>query len=170
MAYIYELYAILLGQLRLILKSEYMFNLFGKKPKPTNQPNELTDFQDTLNKQQKAAILTSLSIVSTSKGMPHQKDLENLIQTSRVLGMDLEDPAIPSMQSKSEQHLIDTLKTLDKGQKEWFIVALHSMVLAKGSATETEMGVAIDICNRIGISDDMYVETIKKTEAIMKRL
>jgi hypothetical protein len=33
-----------------------------------------------------------------------------------------------------------------------------------------EMGVAIDICNRIGISDDMYVETIKKTEAIMKRL
>jgi hypothetical protein len=44
------------------------------------------------------------------------------------------------------------------------------MVLAKGSATETEMGVAIDICNRIGISDDMYVETIKKTEAIMKRL
>lgn len=147
-----------------------MFNLFSKKPKPTNQPNELTDFQDTLNKQQKAAILTSLSIVSTSKGMPHQKDLENLIQTSRVLGMDLEDPAIPSIQSKSEEHLIDILKTLDKGQKEWFIVALHSMVLAKGSATETEMGVAIDICNRIGISDDMYVEIIKKTEAIMKRL
>lgn len=146
-----------------------MFNFLSKKNNNKESNSLLADFQNSLNKQQKAAILTSLSIVSTSKGKSHDKDAAFYIQTCNMLGVKLGDTSVTEMQSKSEQDLIDVLKTLDEGQKDWFIVALHSMASADGKVEFSEMAVAIDICNRIGISDDRYIKTLEKTKALMNR-
>jgi uncharacterized tellurite resistance protein B-like protein len=130
---------------------------------------ELSTFQDSFSKQQKGAIITALSIISITKGFAHQNEVEDLIETSKTLGIDLDDKVIEHIQSSGHQYLLDILKTLSIGQKEWLIVAFHSMAMAKGNGTEEEGAVIMKICNSIGISDEMYIETIEKFANVMKR-
>ncbi len=147
-----------------------MFNLFSKKKTPpqTSVP-EISDFQNSFNREQKAAILNCISLVGTRQGTPNKSELEFLLSSYKLLGLEMGDPSISQMQTKNEEYLINTLKTLDKDQQEWFIVALQSMILSNKTYIENKLGVAIDICNRMGISDDKYVEVVNKAEAIMKR-
>ena len=149
----------------------FMFNLFGKKKKDaqTSVP-ELNDFQKSFNKEQKSAVLNCIALVGTREGTANEAELSFLTSSYKLLGLAMGDLSISQMQTKSENYLINTLKTLDKGQQDWFIVTLQSMVLSNKKDINKKLKVAIDICNRMGISDDRYVEVVNKAEAIIKRV
>lgn len=122
---------------------------------------------------QKAAILASLTFVSTSGGInaTTQTDIQVLLENLSFLDANLDDPKIELMQEERyEAILIKTLITLDPAKKEWFAAALHWMASSDGRVISSKLATAVSICNKIGISDDEYVAIIGTAQSLAKRL
>jgi|SRR5690606_5267576 len=145
-----------------------MFNFFNKKKEDPIREH-LGGFQDNFTKEQKAAILGSLVILAKSDGQVHPKEMQNIEQTGRLLGIELDDPVFARVASGGKNEITRILNTLDRSQKEWYIITLHSMVAADGKVEEIEISYALGFADDIGISEDEYVQIIQKAELLMKK-
>jgi len=145
-----------------------MFNFFNKK-KEDSLREHLGGFQDGLTKEQKAAILGSLVILAKSDGQVHPKEMQNIEQTGRLLGIEFDDPAFERVAFGGKNEMIRILNTLDRSQKEWYIITLQSMVTADGKVEEIEISYALGFAEDIGISEEEYVKIIQKAELLMKK-
>jgi uncharacterized tellurite resistance protein B-like protein len=132
--------------------------------------NPLSEIQSALTDRQKGAIICCLVILSQSKGVPAEADIEYLSATAKQMDFDFDNPACRAMMEAREEIIVSELNAMTEGQKDWFAYALHGMASADGKIQECEMAVAIDICNRIGVSDERYIGIIKKVEILMHRL
>ncbi len=92
------------------------------------------------------------------------------MNTAKLLDFDLDDKAFTDFSEQSEEYLINVLKTLSESQKEWLVWNLNGIAYVTGKATEAEVGAAVNICNRMGITDDRYISIIQKTKNIMNRM
>ena len=143
-----------------------MFDLFKKKKEPMGE--QLNDFQDGFTKEQKAAIIGSLIIISKADGQIHPNKIHYIEYTAKLLGIEFGDPIFPMSVSKGKDYMISILNTLDSSKKEWYVATVHGMVLADGEVESIEVSFALGICEDIGISEEKYVEIIEKGQAIAK--
>lgn len=144
-----------------------MFNIFKKKQDPIRE--HLGDFQDSFTKEQKAAILVSLVFLAKIDGQFHPSEKNNIEQASRVLGIGLNEPLFTKIAAGGKNAITRILNTLDKSQKEWYIITLHSLVVADGKVEENEIGFALEYAEDIGISEDEYIQIVQKAELLMKK-
>jgi uncharacterized tellurite resistance protein B-like protein len=70
------------------------------------------------------------------------------------------------MQRMFKQNNIPILNTLNKSQKEWYIIAMHSVIHADGKVLEKEIQYALIIAEDIGISEQEYKSIIDKTTGL----
>lgn len=145
-----------------------MFNLFNKK-KEDPIKEYLGDFQDDYTKEQKAAIIGSLAILAKSDGQIHPKEMQNIEQMGKLLGIEFDDPVFARVASGGKNEITRILNTLDKNQKEWYIITLHSIVAADGKVEDIEIGYALGFADAIGISEDEYIQIIQKADLLMKK-
>lgn len=95
--------------------------------------------------------------------------MQNIEQTGRLLGIELNEPAFARVASGGKDEIIRILITLDRIQKKWYIITLRSMVAADGKVEGTEISYALGFADDIGISKDEYVQIIQKAELLMKK-
>ncbi len=145
-----------------------MFNFF-KKIKEDPIREHFGDFQSNFTKEQKAAILVSLAIIAESDGQVHPKEMQNIELTGRFLGIEFDDTVIERVALGGKNEIKRLLNTLDRSQKELFIITLNSMVTADNKVEDIEIGYALGIAEDIGISGDEFVQIIKKSELLMKK-
>lgn len=72
------------------------------------------------------------------------------------------------LESYGHERIIDDLNSISKSQKEFLVVAAWEMITCDGRPNETELQVAGAIFEKLGISDEEFVATIQKTQALMK--
>lgn len=145
-----------------------MFNFFKKKQSDSSKDN-FGNFQNNFNDEQKASILASLFIVANSDGHLDSKEMNLIDLTGKVLGVQSGDPILTKVISAGENEIIRILNTLNKSQKEWYIITLHSMIYADGKIEDIEVGYALNFAENIGISEDEYIKIIEKAEYILKQ-
>lgn len=159
----------------------WLINLASSEQESTaNQPQEILNclflydifrcgFQNEFSKNQKAAIISSLIIIAKVDGDVHQKETEFIDKTIRTLGIDQEDPIFHEFIKKGPDHTIFHLNSLSPRQKKWYIVAVHDLISCDGKIKESEANYAIGFCNKIGISDDKYMEVVEKSELLKQK-
>jgi hypothetical protein len=128
-----------------------------------------SELHKDLSDRQKGSIIACLVFLSQSKGIPPDADIRFLTQISQDLNFDFNNPVCRMMQESREELIIAELNAMNEGQKDWFAYTLYGMSMADGKMQDCELAVALDICNRIGISNERYVSNIKKVEALMKK-
>ncbi len=137
-----------------------MFNLFNKNVK-------LVDFKHHFTKEQKAAIVGSLIVLAKSDGEVHSTEMQNIELTGRFLGIGIDDPMQRIVALGGKNEIFRILNTLDKSQKEWYVIALNSMVVADGRVEDIEIKFAVGFAESIGISEKEYFGIIHNAESIM---
>ena len=130
---------------------------------------ELYNFRSGFTKQQKAAIIGALILVAKSDGHAHPNEIKQIEESAHMLDIDFDDPIFMALASKGNDEIVRILNTLDKNQKEWFIVSLHSLVAADGKIPDSELNYALGIAEEIGIDEEQYILIIQKTQALMNR-
>ena len=137
-----------------------MFNFFKKKEEPASY--NLERFQEGFTKEQRAAILGSLLNMAQSDGETHPKELQIVEQARKLLGVDLDDPALATIIKSDKERILDILITLEPVQREWFIAALYSVILADGKVEDTETNFVKGFCEEIGVSEYDYIAITHK--------
>lgn len=144
-----------------------MFNLFGKQP--ANTDTNTAAFQNSFDRQQKAAIISILIIVATCDGALNQKEEANIESSAALLGASLSDPYLKQLPTQGRQNLINILNTLNKGQKEWVLIAIYELVHCDGKPDQMETNYAAGIARDLGFSENQYLALIDKTSHLRNK-
>lgn len=137
-----------------------MFNLFGKKQ---SLDTNVSAFQNSFNRKQKAGIISILIIVATCDGGLNSKEEANIESSAALLGLSLSDPLLKELPTLGRQNLINILNTLDRGQKEWLLIAIYELVHCDGKPVQMEINYSAGIAGDIGFSENQYLALIDKT-------
>jgi len=131
---------------------------------------EFNEFQKSFTDVQKAAIIGSLVIVAKSDGDLHDKEWTHIMETSKMLGMDLEISSSASKLAKMAEsgldYMLSVLRSLSRSQKEWCILAMHMTMLADGKVLHAEINFCLGIAEDMGISPDEYKRIIDKAQQV----
>jgi uncharacterized tellurite resistance protein B-like protein len=127
----------------------------------------LTEFQKSFTLEQKIAIIHNLLVVAQCDGEMHPKEVESMKLSARALGIEFDvNNLSPLMLTMFRQNNIPLLKTLSKNQKEWYIIAMHTLMHSDGKVLEKEVQYCLIIAEDIGISADEYKRILDKTDQI----
>jgi len=142
-----------------------MFNLFNKK----KEENPISEVFHDLTLNQKMSVMNLLLTIGVCDGEQgnQNKELQYLNSYVRILGV-RQDQCMPYLQTYGHERIISDLKTISQSQKEFLVVAAWEMITCDGRPNETELQVAGNLFEQIGISEEKFVETIQKTQALMK--
>lgn len=143
-----------------------MFNFFNKKS--TNN-DSIAPFQDSFTKLQKAGIVSILIIYANADGRINPKEEEQIQNTVGLLNYSLSDPLLNELPSKGRQNLINILKTLNAGQKQWLLISLYELAHCDGNISQIETSYALGIAKDIGFTEGQYLELIQKTSHLRKK-
>ncbi len=143
-----------------------MFNLFKKK----TENNPISELFIGLTLNQKMSVMNLLLTIGVCDGNEgnQEKEMEYLNTYVKILGV-RSDNCMTYLQLEGHQRLISDLRTISQSQKEFLVVAAWEMITCDGRPNETELQVAGNIFEQIGISEQLFVETIEKTHALMKK-
>lgn len=143
-----------------------MFNFLKSKNDPVRE--HLSTFQDGFTKEQKSAIIGFFVMTAKADGNFHPKEMESIEQSARLLGIEIDDPIHRKTAANGLDYIVKTLMTLNQSQKEWFVVALNSLIGADGIFEQVEINSIINICERLGISEDEFIGIINKSRQLGK--
>jgi uncharacterized tellurite resistance protein B-like protein len=141
-----------------------MFNLFNKQ----KQENPISDVFSSLTSNQKMSVMNLLLTIGVCDGEQGDanREMQYLNTYVNILGV-RSDKCMAYLQSMGHERIISDLKTISRDQKEILVVAAWEMIMCDGRANETELTVAVKIFEQLGISEDQFIETIEKTQALM---
>lgn len=125
---------------------------------------------NTFNEEQKAAVLTvlkwvglwaSMDITDTETLLP--KFTDKLNTNFQLLNFNRNSKLFTKYENEeSEEALFATLNTIPTSTKPWFVVETYMMLSANGNITQRAMQIALMYCEKIGISEEMYLDIIKQ--------
>jgi hypothetical protein len=134
----------------------------------------LRNFQEGFSKERKTAILVSLMSIARSDKEINPTELEYIKKTGVLLGIEFDFPVFQQMPNLHEDSIINALKSLNKLQKEWYALTTHGLIISDNVANhevgdyDIETCKALEICQKIGISENEYLQIIKKALTNMK--
>ncbi len=142
-----------------------MFNLFNKK----KEENPISEVFNGLTLNQKMSVMNLLLTIGVCDGAQgdQNKEMQYLNTYVNILGV-RSDRCMAYLESEGHQKIVSDLRTISQSQKEFLVVAAWEMITCDGRPNETELQVAGNIFEQIGISDEQFVATIEKTQALMK--
>lgn len=142
-----------------------MFNLFNKK----KEENPISDMFSDLSTNQKMSVINLLLSIGVCDGDQGNEDNEIKYLNTYVKILDIRsDKSMAYLDSHGQERIIEDLKSISKSQKEFLVLAAWEMITCDGRPNETELEVAGAFFEKIGISDEEFVATIEKTQALMK--
>ena len=142
-----------------------MFNFLKKK-----EENPVAAVFSGLSSNQKMSVmnlLLSIAVCDRAQGND-AKEMQYLNSYLKILDV-RSDRCMAYLETGGQERIISDLKPLSLSQKEVLIVAAFEMITCDGSPNDTELGFAGDIFEKLGIDPDKFVETIHKTQVIMKK-
>ena len=129
----------------------------------------MENFQQDFTSQQKAAIISSMIIITkTSAGI---SDVESryIEQNAGVLGTTLDNPALITISQGGRENLVSILNTLSQNNKEWFAYTVYGLLCQKGQPEARKLQIALTILDDIGITEDEFVAIVEKTKALYQK-
>ena len=143
-----------------------MFNFFKKQ----KEENPISDIFKDLNTNQKMSIANLLLTIGVCDGNQGNEEKEIQYLNSYVKILDIRsDRSMTYLKTHGHERTIEDLKPLSKSQKEFLVVAAWEMIICDARPNETELQVAINIFGELGISEDEFIGTVEKTQALIKR-
>jgi len=141
-----------------------MFNLFNKK----KEENPISDAFIGLTLNQKMSIVNLLLTIGVSDGEQgnSEKELRYLNTYVNILNV-RSDKSMQYLSAFGHQRIVDDLKNISSDQKDILIVAAWEMITCDGNPNEMELQVTTNLFEQIGVNEDRFIETIKKTQALM---
>ncbi len=141
-----------------------------KKHKDQKEVQEhLKSFQDSFSDEQKKCVICSLFLVANIDGEYHQKEKDFFQETADVLGYRMQgdiNEQVKEFLSIDRNDLFETLKSLSKEQKDWFIATVLSMIHADGEALDKEVHYADEFFEKMGITHAQCEEVIKNSPTL----
>lgn len=143
-----------------------MFNLFKKK----KEQHPIADVFHDLTNNQKMSVLNLLLTIGICDGEQgnQQKELQYLNTYSRIFQIRSE-ACMNYLSSFGHDRIISDLKNLSLSQKEFLAVASWEMINCDGRANDIEIEVAGNLFEKMGFSEKQFVDTIQKSQMLMKR-
>ncbi len=108
-----------------------------------------------------------LIVAKTQAGLTNS-DIKSIEATSKILGFNVDDPALVLISQKGKANLYSILNTLSESNKEWFAVVIYGLVGVNGQPENTKIQLAFAFLNAIGIDDDEFGRIIEKSKALHK--
>jgi len=129
---------------------------------------EMIEFQSSFTAEQKAAIFGCLVTIAKCDGEFHQNEFKSIEQSAIALGLDpvIDMPLINRINQTGLDGMIPILNTLNKSQKEWYIIAQHFVMHADGKVAPQEVNYCLGIADEIGISAEEYKKILDKMDGI----
>ena len=128
---------------------------------------KMLEFQQSFTIEQKIAVIHNLLVVAQCDGELHPKEVDSIKLSAKALGIDFDvNNLSPLMLAMFRQNNIPLLNTLNKSQKEWFIIAMHTVMHSDGKVLETEVQYCLIIAEDIGISANEYKQILEKMDAL----
>lgn len=128
---------------------------------------ELKEFQDSFTIEQKIAVIHCLIIVAQCDRELHPNELHSIKLSAKNLGVDFDINNLSSLMLEMfKQDNIPILNTLNKNQKEWYIIAMHTLIHADEKIEEKEVQYSLGIASEIGISANEYKEILDRIDLI----
>jgi uncharacterized tellurite resistance protein B-like protein len=139
-----------------------MFNLFNKK-----EANSISEVFNELTTNQKMSINNLLTTIAVCDGKEGDlnKEMQYLNTYIGILGV-RNNRCIAYLKSEGPQKMINDLKSISQKQKEVLVIAAWELIICDGRPNETESQVTIRLFEQIGISEEQFMATIKKTQTI----
>ncbi len=137
--------------------------------------NEMREFQKSFTEDQKAAIIACLLIIASCDSPANQKEMNSIQTSAKTLGMELnQNPTFLFMLELAKEgntvaindKVIRLLNTLERNQKEWFILAMHTLMHVDGNVVQQEVLLCLNTAQKIGISPDEYKNILDKMDKL----
>lgn len=128
-----------------------------------------TNIKDLLTDDQKAASLTVLKYIGlwASMDIKDTKDLlpEFTIKLNNSFGLlnfKSDHILLSKYENEDSEDLLNLIiSTMPDNTKPWFVVETYMMVAAAGQISERSMQIALLYCQKMGISEQEYLEIIQ---------
>ncbi|WP_018612100.1 hypothetical protein [Segetibacter koreensis] len=129
-----------------------------------------TELANSLSDEQKAATLTALKWIGlwVSMDISDSGDLtpscaERLRINYQLLKFSRSSTLLSKYEDDgAEDLLFRTLNSIPTITKPWFVVETYMMVSVEGNISPRAMQIALMYCEKIGVSEEMYLEIIKE--------
>ncbi len=125
--------------------------------------NNINKFQSTfrneLSNQQKRAILGALICTAEADSKITNQEENVIEQIIDLLGIEMSDPFF--IRPANMQEIKLALNSLDRTKQEWFLFALHTLIICDGGINEDETSFIIGFAKDMGISEYELVEIIQ---------
>ena len=142
-----------------------MFNFFNKK----KREDPVADVYRDLSTNQKMSIMNLLVAIGGCDGIIENDGEELQFINSYVSILKVRsDNCMAYLEKYGPERVITDLQPLSKNQKEFLVYEVWSLINCDGRANETEIELAVNIFESIGISEEQMIETIKKRQALIK--
>lgn len=138
---------------------------------PVNENiQEVENFRKGFTNQQKAAIISSMIIVTKTPNGITKVEWNYIEKSANLLNIGLDDPELETIPQKGRINLVSILNTLSRSDKEWFSYSLYTLLHQNGKPEGNKLQIALTILNDIGISQDEFLGIVNKANAIYQRL
>jgi uncharacterized tellurite resistance protein B-like protein len=136
----------------------------------TTTPIKDNSLDMDFNTEQKAILIMYLLSIAQADGPPNAEELKEVEETATLIGIKFDDPIFAELDNKSKDYRINILKSFTQSQKEWFVVAIHFLVISDGDMNDIEIDLVADIGEVIGITAEKYVSIIEKAVLVTKKM
>lgn len=131
---------------------------------------EVENFRSGFTNQQKAAIISSMIIVTKTPNGITKVEWHYIEKLAILLKIGLDDPELETIPQKGRVNLVSILNTLSRSDKDWFSYSLYTLLYQNGKPEGNKLQIALTILNDIGISQDEFISVVDKSNALYKRL
>ena len=120
-----------------------------------------------LNEEQKISILYHLLILSQNGGEIEDKKLDFIQQSSTIINFNFDKKNLKVLLTKMFKQKNNTIiNEIPRSVKEWFVLAMYSLVMIDDKNQINKLNEAIRISKSIGISETEYILIVEKSLSI----
>jgi hypothetical protein len=117
-----------------------------------------------LNEEQKISILYHLLILSQNGGEIEDKKLDFIQQSSTIINFNFDKKNLKVLLTKMFKQKNNTIiNEIPRSVKEWFVLAMYSLVMIDDKNQINKLKEAIRIAKSIGISETEYILIVEKS-------
>jgi uncharacterized tellurite resistance protein B-like protein len=145
-----------------------MFNFFKSKDQRVRE--HFAEFNASFTTEQKAAVVGSLVVISKCDNHIADQEVKVIESVMQILDIEPDNYQLNRLPELGFEYLFKVLNSLDRNQKEWYVITVHNMIAADGKIEDVEAHYALKFCEKMGISEDEYISIVKRTSAIFNHL
>jgi uncharacterized tellurite resistance protein B-like protein len=133
--------------------------------------NPVSKMFNNLTKNQKMSILNLLSVIAFSDGEGTNPDREMEELNSYINILDVHQGECQAyMNNYGLERMIQDLKSLSEKTHQFLVICAWDLIICDGRVNEDELTITVQLFDALGISEEKFMSTIKKSQAFMTDL